>query len=401
MSDEESAADPEAATQADVAPQGAAQVEVAEVGDEAESSDDGDVSEDVVSQFMGTGSDADTEIDEESEAEATDAPDGSAIARVVEMRQSEIEVSEPGDSIDEAKGAVETLKAEDAADAADAPVTTLSPEDESDLMANLDQLQRQADAERRAEKEGRTLLEQHDIESSTNSVNRILDVTNTELEESEGTRRRSAIAHLKAAVAATRADKFLTKQRDEDDAKELDRYRNDLARVVRPRRPSASSGKPTKRKMAPLMLVSEQRIDELKMDPIAEAAAAAVRPRRVTSANLALNKEEMAEDETQADVIRDGDSFEQFVEEMGARELPDILEAAAAYSSFVEGLPHFSRPHLMKTVATLREKQEFSREEGLRSFGILLRRGKIKKIQRGQFQVSATSRFNPEARIAG
>ena len=100
-------------------------------------------------------------------------------------------------------------------------------------------------------------------------------------------------------------------------------------------------------------------------------------------------------------MFNDGNSFAEFANEMGASELPDLLEAAAAYSSFVEGLPHFSRPHLMKTVATLKAQQEFTREEGLRSFGILLRRGKIKKIRRGQFQISATTRFNPEARIAG
>ncbi len=55
----------------------------------------------------------------------------------------------------------------------------------------------------------------------------------------------------------------------------------------------------------------------------------------------------------------------------------------------------------MKTVATLKEQQEFTREEGLRSFGILLRRGKIKKIKRGQFQIADKTRFNPETRIAG
>lgn len=395
-SDAETEVDEDAPTE--VVAQGDDQDDDAEALEQEEISADADDSDDAVSQFMGAASDADTEIDEESEAEATDDPDGSAIARVVEMRNSDNDSSEPGDSIDEARKAVETLKAEDASDE---PVSTLSDEDEAELMANLDQLQRQADAERRSEKEGRTLLEQHDIESSTNSVKRILDVTNTELEESEGTRRRSAIAHLKAAVAATRADKFLTRQRDEDDAKELDRYRHDLARVVRPRRPSESSGKHTERKMAPLMLVSEQRVDMPKMDPVAEAAAAAIRPRRVTSGNPALNKEEIGEDETQANIFRDGASFADFAEDMGARELPDLLEAAAAYSSFVEGLPHFSRPHLMKTVATLKEQQEFTREEGLRSFGILLRRGKIKKIKRGKFEISATTRFNPEARIAG
>ncbi len=191
----------------EVVAQDDAEGDAADVGDAETASDDTEVSDETISQFMGGASADQTALDEEAEAEASDAPDGSAIARVVEMRDADSESSEPGDSIDEAKDAVETIKAEDAADK---PASTLSPEDEAELMANLDQVQRQAEAERRAEKEGRTLLEQQDIEHSTNSVNRILDVTNTELEETEGTRRRSAIAHLKAAVAATRADEFLT-----------------------------------------------------------------------------------------------------------------------------------------------------------------------------------------------
>jgi hypothetical protein len=361
-----------------------------------------DDSADSVSQFMASTAAAEVELDEASEAEATEAPDDTAIARVVEMRNADFDDAEQDDSFAQAEQAGDTPQdvQGDQGDQ-DAASSTLSPEDEAELMANLDQVQRQAEAERRAEKEGRVLLETQDIESSANSVKRVLDVTNTELEESEGTRRRSAIAHLKAAVAATRADKNLNQKRDEEDAKELSRYRNDLARVVRPRRPSETSGKPAERKMPPLMLVSEQRVDLPDADPIAAAAAAAVRPRRVTSDNLAWSEDEAAEDDSDANVFNDGNSFAEFASEMGASELPDLLEAAAAYSSFVEGLPHFSLPHLMKTVATLKAQQEFTREEGLRSFGILLRRGKIKKIRRGQFQISATTRFNPEARIAG
>jgi hypothetical protein len=80
--------------------------------------------------------------------------------------------------------------------------------------------------------------------------------------------------------------------------------------------------------------------------------------------------------------------------------LPDLLEAAAAYAAFVENRPHFSRPQLMKRVAKY-DGGEFTREAGLRSFGQLLRQGKIRKLKRGQFTVADTTRFNPEARIAG
>ncbi|NKW71969.1 hypothetical protein HGD85_03175 [Rhodobacteraceae bacterium R_SAG10] len=147
-----------------------------------------DDSADSVSQFMASTAAAEVELDEASEAEATEAPDDTAIARVVEMRNADFDDAEQDDSFAQAEQAGDTPQ--DVQGDQDAASSTLSPEDEAELMANLDQVQRQAEAERRAEKEGRVLLETQDIESSANSVKRILDVTNTELEESEGTRRR-------------------------------------------------------------------------------------------------------------------------------------------------------------------------------------------------------------------
>ncbi len=93
-------------------------------------------------------------------------------------------------------------------------------------------------------------------------------------------------------------------------------------------------------------------------------------------------------------------SFAEFVQEMGATELPELLEAAAAYTAFVEGRKEFSRPQLMRRVANF-EQEGFTREAGLRSFGQLLRQGKIQKLKRGQFTIADDTRFNPEARLAG
>ena len=86
---------------------------------------------------------------------------------------------------------------------------------------------------------------------------------------------------------------------------------------------------------------------------------------------------------------------------MGARELPELLEAAAAYASFVEGQPSFTRPEIMRRVARVDPTLKLSREEGLRSFGQLLRQGTFRKLERGQFTIADTSRFKPDRRIAG
>ncbi len=251
----------------------------------------------------------------------------------------------------------------------------LSDEEEADLMATLEQVRRDAEADQRADKEGRAVLERDDIDNNGNGVQRILEVTNTELEETEGTRRRSAIQHLKAAVLATRADRKVSKDAAaEDDARQIDQYREDLARVVRPRRP-VEGIKPGERRLQPLVLVTEQRVD-VAPDPASDEPVEAVRPRRV-STGLAPERSE----EGNENIFADADSFAEFAERMEATELPDILEAAAAYASYVEGRPHFSRPQLMRAVANYEGGDQFDRELTLRSFGQLLRQGKIRKAR--------------------
>ena len=103
------------------------------------------------------------------------------------------------------------------------------------------------------------------------------------------------------------------------------------------------------------------------------ASEGPVRPRRVAAV---------------ADPVEtpDGESFADYAAcEMGATKLPELLEAAAAYMSFVEGRKQFSRPQLMTKVRQVSAEDGFSREDGLRSFGQLLRSGKIEKIKGGRF----------------
>ena len=87
-----------------------------------------------------------------------------------------------------------------------------------------------------------------------------------------------------------------------------------------------------------------------------------------------------------------GDSFAEFADAQGAKSLPELLEAAAAYMADVEGMPQFSRPMLMQKLREM-EAGEFSREEGLRSFGQLLREGKLQKVKGGRFAVTDETDF--------
>ncbi|MBU2889198.1 hypothetical protein [Celeribacter halophilus] len=227
------------------------------------------------------------------------------------------------------------------------------------------------------------------FDTSDASVSRLLDETDREMAKGENTRRRNAIEHLKAAVGAIRAEKSGAKDAtDEDDAQE---YKEDLARVVRPTRPEG--GHKTRRKLPPLMLVSEQRIDP-PADLPSGADITPVRPRRVSRAALAVQE---AENFDEADAIAEvapekGTTFTEFAETLGAESLPELLEAATAFSNFVQGRETVTRPQIMH-LAQEAMPEDMPVEERLRSFGQLLRQGKIRKLSRGRFAVAESTRF--------
>lgn len=198
-------------------------------------------------------------------------------------------------------------------------------------------------------------------------VGRLLDETDTKLNDDDTVRRRRVISQMRAAVAATKADRLVTPEVSRADAEEAEQtpYRGDLSEVVK------EPSKPAHQSTPPLMLVSSQRVDdEAKTAPTVQAA-------------------------------REHDSFADFASSVGAKELDELLEAAAAYTVFAEGQPTFTRPEIMKRVANADPALELTREDSLRSFGQLLRKGKFKKLERGQFTIDEDTRFHPSQQIAG
>ena len=203
---------------------------------------------------------------------------------------------------------------------------------------------------------------------------RMLTRTDGELNTPEASRRRAALAQLKAAVAATEAARRLGEGQDSKEEAE-DAFRDDLRQVVRPRRATRTDadgeGRSERPRPAPLKLAgAAQRIDM----PRSEASSddTPVRPRRVTVEDI------VAEQGTATD--SDGSGFAEFARASGAHGLPELLEAAAAYTSFVEGLDDFSRPQLISKVREM-AAAPYSREDELRSFGLLLREGRILKVR--------------------
>lgn len=327
-------------------------------------------------------------VEEEDSAEDAAAP-APRITRIVKVKRSELEAAI-------AQGNLEEMSDEDEEDTdaqAGGRESSLSDEDEdallrelADVEAGLDDKDDAADEAARATHAARTAAAKLDDAADDGDVDRLMAKTDAEMGEPESARRRDAFAHLRAAVAAKNSDDGIVGAKLAEDALEVRAYQTDLADVVKPRRPEARGTgrdrRPDVQRPAPLKLVAEQRVDTAQP----AALATPVRPRRV--------------EQPIAVVEPTSTSFAEFADEMGAHELPDLLEAAAAYLAFVEERDQFSRPQLMTKVRQV-IGTEFSREDGLRSFGQLLRAGKIEKIKGGRFAVSGDIGFRPDQRAAG
>ena len=360
---------------------------------------------------------------EDVAAELVEAPAQPARARVVRMKKADFE-----SAVD--NGLLEAVPVDDdeydeddefEADLADSTESSLSDEEEAELLAELAQVEAEvneadlddepveaigADFEDAPENE-RPVRARHltDVSAQTDAdMSRLLGEAQNQLNEPGGSRRRQAIAHLRAAVAATKAEKSAGVTDDARDEAEV--YRDDLASVVRPvpstKRPdgSAKSQDDAPRDPAPLKLVAEQRIDtpqEAAAPAAVETPRVPVRPRRVAAVDLP-DREAPADQKALGDT--DVGSFSEFAESVGANQLHEVLEAAAAYLTYVEGHNVFSRPMVMRMISSM-EVEEFTREDSLRGFGQLLRENKIEKVSGGRFTASEEIGFKPEDRAAG
>ncbi len=176
------------------------------------------------------------------------------------------------------------------------------------------------------------------------TLDRLLDETDAQFDAADGSRRRRALAHMRQAVAATRAEEAL-RDRAGLSAPSLSRFREDLRAAIRhppaPHPPAAQEAPP------PLRLLGSQRADAR------EAGPEAPDPGR-----------DAAEPEDAA---------------LAAR-----LEAAvmrAVESGEAEGL---TRAELVRRTAVLGSGRPVPREEWLRSLGQLLRSGRLRRCESGR-----------------
>lgn len=379
--------------------------------DPAADANDGD---DMISRVMARHAEPEAEAAPEVEADAEPAQPR---ARVVRMKRADFEKA----MADEAAAKADEPSADaqpegpdfglldGADDLEDSDFTDyISGTDDADLAEDLKAIQAEAAVDVQAEADDSVdavtnVMAQQDTqveEDITNAMpdepkvddaalDRLMNETDAQMKEPEGSRRRDAIAQLKAAVAAKEAARQVGEP--DDDGQDVENaFRNDLSEAVGPEtsgaarpRPVVRTGTRTERpRPAPLKLVAAQRVDLQDAEARREGP---VVPRRV-----AARKEDASEP-------RASGSFAEFADNMRATELRDLLEAAAAYTSFVEGADEFSRPQILRRVRSV-AADDFKREDELRSFAELISAGRFTKVRNGRFQVADDSRFNPERR---
>jgi hypothetical protein len=212
---------------------------------------------------------------------------------------------------------------------------------------------------------------------------------------------------------------------------------------IRPQEPRPGTIRPGMISPPPLVLVSAQRIDRVApaaAPTLAPAAAPSMAPATpgiapanpdaqpmvalrtgrlsgaigagaaatvtATARSIVLEKPsygpatEAEDDEDLAEDAREIDEsgLAAFAETVGARSMAEMLEAAAAFATCVEKRAQFTRPQLMRRMMASAGGKPVSREDGLRSFGTLLRTGRIEKVARGHYALAETSPYLAEAR---
>ncbi|WP_373636677.1 hypothetical protein [Yoonia sp. BS5-3] len=282
-------------------------------------------------------------------------------------------------------------------------------DDDFDLQDDIAEAQREI-----AEKDKR-----NDLRDTVDAnMTRILSQTDEHLAEPEGRRHRDAFAQLKAAVAATEA----ARQLGDSGATERDKnevFRDDLGAL------DAEEAQEKAETPAEEPIVEDTAADDVAEEPaaadepvIAEEPAPAApeieepvavekpapAPLKLVSSQAANTSDAASDRLRQIAAAKDAgpvtkDGFAEFAASHSATELTDLLEAAAAYICIVQGEDDFSRPQVMKKVQSASAK-EFSREDGLRAFGKLLRLNRLAKLENGRFRVAPDTRFVPEGKAA-
>ncbi|MCW2302919.1 hypothetical protein M2324_001309 [Rhodovulum sulfidophilum] len=285
------------------------------------------------------------------------APPSPPRARVLKLRRDDLSATRPPDEdAEQSAPGLQPAETDEAGAAAAATVRLTDPAPARSRSADL------AD---------------HEL-----ALQRLLDEANTKLAGAEQRRRQASIAHLKAAVAATVAERRVDKRLRRDDDSHMRPYRQALAEVVRGDRKTPPTGDGNR--LAPLILVTEQRIDRPAPETGAKTGLATAPSGKDKASPEALRLDAPILPMTEARLK----GFAAATAGHDPADLTGLLAAAAAYltrqADGQEGASRFTRPQLIELARSV-AGDGFEREEMLRAFGRHLRDGRFRRVGRGQF----------------
>lgn len=269
-----------------------------------------------------------------------------------------------------------------------------------------------------------------EIKREEAALERLLETTNSKLETTAHSRKSNALERLKAAVAATEAERRLraapagtpatrTERPKVQDLKvdagefksRMSKVRREHEESVQMTRPVAKSNTPRARSsIATLILGKDQRIaptdaaeaaDSVKKPEadgpsLADASQSGAQRPELKIVRPALKPEA----ELPAETPLNG-GFETFARKIGANTLHELLEASAAYLSIVENEPRFSQERIIETIGDYMAENNISEDAANRSLNRLMRDGRILRVKQDSYTISKSARHGFQDRMAG
>lgn len=246
-----------------------------------------------------------------------------------------------------------------------------------------------------------------DLQDEDDALDRLLETTNSKLATPAHARRSNALERLKAAVAATEAERQMRgtikpgRPKVRNLTGDADTFRKEMKTVrvshedtMKITRPKAKRGSGRRGTVATLILGSDQQVlptetcvdEAVKKKPVTpdltrghpKAKLAVVRP--------APQKER---------------GFADFARKSGAKTLAELLEASAAYLAIVENQPRFSQERLVANLGEFLAENDVSAEATNRSLNRLLREGRILRVKADHFTISKSARHGFQMKMAG
>jgi len=255
------------------------------------------------------------------------------------------------------------------------------------------------------------LSKDNDIQHEEEALERLLETTNSKLSTPSHARRSNALERLKAAVAATEAERRLrggsktSRPKVQDLSVDPDVFRKEMHSVRKTHEDDTKISRPvlnrkasTRRRsnVATLILGSDQRVaasEPMDADLKKNSRADEITP--------FVSKRPSLEIVSPTRTTSSTAGFAAFVQKSGANTLHELLEASAAYLAIVEDQSRFSQERLVANVDNYLQDGSITPEAANRSLNRLLRDGRILRIQADRFCISKSSRSGFQEKMAG